>query len=141
MSRQVEIEIEYELSDDEQVEKAKEAVRLSKEYEELFEQFKDDRAAWRGRLKNVKAAEHKAQQAFLTGAEIRVLVCTEVYDREKRIMQYINAGKVIRERPATTEEVAIHSTTPLLEGVDASDVADVLRDEKSRKRKKDVVTA
>jgi hypothetical protein len=110
-------------------------VRLSKEHDELIEQFKNDRAAWRERIKAVVNARAKAQDAFMVGAEMRELTCVEVYDAERKVMQYLHAGKVVREREATLEEQAREGTEPMF---DKDGTRAVMAQERNKRTKKDL---
>lgn len=133
MTKEVKVEVEVQLSHDERTEKARESVRMSKELDTLDGQFKEARADWRRRLKHVKDTRDKLNDAFMVGSEVREMLCIEIYDAPRKTFQYVHAGKVIREREASLEEQAREGTAPMFPD---DDVADVMRDETSKKRKK-----
>jgi hypothetical protein len=139
MSDQVELEIEYELSESEATEKAKEGVRLSAELDKLEEAFKDARADWRRRIKDMKAARDAANMAFMLGTEPRKIHCVEVVNLDKRQFEYVHNGRIIRTRDMTPDDLAKHGTAPMFPASDdeRQEIRDIISGEKNRKKKKD----
>ena len=133
---EVQIEIEYKLTEDERTEMARHSVRLSDKHDKLVDDFKENRATWRGEIKTAKQELTDAQKAFMVGSEPRKLKCVEDIDLDNKQANYIHLGKIVKSRDLTVEEIAVHGTKPMFEEPSPQeDIGHVIQSETKRTKK------
>lgn len=137
--KKVSVQCEIELTDEEKIERAKDAARLTSDLDRLAKEFKNSRADWRRRIDEVKTKRDELNEAFMVGTEQRDIECDFEIDAKAKVIKFSHEGKVVKTRDLTTEELEKYGTTPLFES-DENSVGDVMKEEKSSKKKKDVVT-
>lgn len=143
MSAQVTLELEVTLPDEERTERAKEAVRLTDELDKMDEEFKDSRADWRRRIKEIKTKRDLANKAFMIGCEIQKLLCVEHINFDTKKAEYIHQGTVLKSRDLTMAEIANLESIPLFDNLEespASDMKEVIQAETGKRSKKDLVS-
>lgn len=137
--KKVSVQCETELTDEEKIERAKDAARLTSEIDKMKREFKNSRADWRRRIADVENKRNELNDAFMIGTEQRDVECDYEIDAKNKVIKFSHEGKLVKTRDLTTEELEKYGTTPLFEAEDES-VEGVMKEEKSSKKKKDVVT-
>lgn len=141
----VAIESDVELTEEDKTLVAREAVRLTDQLDHMAEEFKDSRADWRRRIKDIKTKRDELNKAFMVGTERRTLDCVEIVDLGQKKAQYLFEGRVIKERELNLDEIADINTSPLFtdEQLDeeANEVRQIIAQETGIKTKQDLVNA
>lgn len=138
IKKNVPVEKVFELSADEKDELARQSMALTDEFDRLTEEFKDSRASYRKRLKDIKTNINDTNKAYREGLQKRTVPCEEHIDMESKRAVYVFDGQIISERELSMDELAQHGTAPLFEEPTES-VQDIMREETNSKTKSDLV--
>lgn len=137
---QVEVEIECELTETERQARACDGCRLNDELDKMVEAFKDDRALWRTKIKSLKNLRDDTNKAFMIGSERRKMMCVANVDMDKKIMEFIHEGRVVKTRDLTSEEIIANAERPMFDTPSAQeDIGHVIKAETKRNSKKDLM--
>jgi FtsZ-binding cell division protein ZapB len=126
-NKTVSIEAEFQMTEDEKTYAARESVRLTDELDRMAEEFKDSRADWRKRIKDIKTKRDDLNKAFMVGMEKRKLDCIQNIDLDSKKARYLFDGKVVSERDLTLDELAEYGTAPLFTEDELDQEANELR--------------
>lgn len=105
--------IHVRLTEKERSDAAREAATLSGQIADAEEQFKNEAATHKARVKEVKAKIAALNDAHNTGLQYRTVTCEQMFDRERGITWLVYKGVTYRERAMTDHEMRSSEPSPL----------------------------